>query len=64
MKSSLKIALIAVVLLSMSACIRVDTSTKEPTIGDQIIDLVKAKQMGVISEQEFKRLRSMALARF
>ena len=64
MKFSIKAVLIAFVVSTMSACIQVDTSTKEPTIGDQIIDLVKAKNLGAISEQEFKQLRNMALAKF
>ncbi|MBL4679480.1 MAG: hypothetical protein JKY88_02005 [Pseudomonadales bacterium] len=64
MKSRIKIILMILLIQGASACVRVDTGTNMPTIGDQIIDLVKAKNMGVITEEEFKQLRGMALASF
>jgi len=64
MKSKLKLLLVVLLIQSTSACIQIDTSTTTPTIGDQIVDLVKAKNLGAISEEEYERLRSMALASF
>ena len=55
-------ALVMIALLGVSAgCVRVTHNTT-PTFGEQITDLVKAKQSGAITEEEFKRLRQQVLA--
>jgi hypothetical protein len=64
MRFSLQHAFLVLVVLLTTACIQVETGTKAPTIGDQIVDLVKARKLGIISEDEFKQLRRKALASF
>ncbi|MFT7685629.1 MAG: hypothetical protein ACI9FB_000972 [Candidatus Azotimanducaceae bacterium] len=56
--------ILVLAVLMTSACIQVDTGSKIPTIGDQIVDLVKANKLGVISDEEFRQLRTKALASF
>ena len=64
MKFNIKLVLVLSLLTLMQGCIRVDTGTTVPTIGDQIIDLARAKQSGLISEEEFRQLKRKALASF
>lgn len=49
------VAILAAVLL-LGGCVRVDIGDHLPTLGEQIIDLYKAKELGAISEAEFRRL--------
>ena len=56
-------------LLSSSGCVRVDTvrvdkGDKRPTFGDQIRDLVGARESGSISDQEFRKLRGNLIRKF
>lgn len=51
-------------LLSLSGCVRVETGRVAPTIGKQVIDLVNAKELGAISEEEFRKARLKLLAAF
>lgn len=45
----------AVVLLH--GCVRVDIGEHAPTLGDQLIDLYEAREMGAITQAEFEDLR-------
>lgn len=64
MKSNFKIVLMVLLIHGASACVQIDTSTDIPTIGDQMVDLDNAKNLGIITEEEFEQLRRMALASF
>lgn len=49
-----------VVLLAISVltgCVRVDTGTSAPTLGEQLVDLARAKDLGLLSDEEFSRLK-------
>jgi len=43
--------------LNLTGCVRVDAGSPAPTLGEQIMDLAKARDRGVISAEEFARLR-------
>jgi hypothetical protein len=49
--------LLLALALNLSGCVRVDTGSPVPTLGEQILDLAKARERGVISDDEFARLR-------
>ena len=55
---------ILLVLFSVTSCVRVETGNVMPTMGEQVIDLVKAKEIGAITEEEFKKARLRLLAAF
>ncbi|MDG1205020.1 MAG: hypothetical protein P8N51_06575 [Pseudomonadales bacterium] len=59
-----RIMLVLVALLTLSSCVRVESGSVAPTIGTQVIDLVKAKELGAISEEEFRKARLRVLAAF
>ncbi|MFT6017097.1 MAG: hypothetical protein ACI809_002867, partial [Candidatus Azotimanducaceae bacterium] len=48
----------------VTGCVKVDTSSRTPTLGAEIIDLSKAKELGKLSEQEYRELRRKVLASF
>jgi hypothetical protein len=57
------------ILLSSSGCVRVDTvhvdkGGKHPTLGDQIAELVGAHESGMISDDEFRKLRGNLIRKF
>ncbi|MFT5014234.1 MAG: hypothetical protein ACI9HA_002899 [Dinoroseobacter sp.] len=64
MKYSVRLALIGLFLLCVTGCVKVDTSSRTPTLGAEIIDLSKAKELGKLSEQEYRELRRKVLASF
>jgi len=49
--------LLLALTLNLSGCVRVDTGSPVPTLGEQIMDLAKAHERGAISQEEFARLR-------
>jgi hypothetical protein len=49
--------LLLALTLNLSGCVRVDTGSPVPTLGEQLLDLAKARERGVISDDEFARLR-------
>lgn len=49
---------------SLTGCIKVDTGTRQPTMGSELIDLARAKEMGNLSEQEFREMKRKVLASF
>ena len=51
-------------LLSLVGCVRIETGSVAPIIGKQAIDLVNAKELGAISEEEFRKARLRLLAAF
>ena len=59
-----KSLLLVVMVLGTTSCIRVDTSTKQPTMGAELIDLSRAKSLGQLSDEEFRQLRRKVLASF
>lgn len=61
---SMKIFCIAILLLGAASCIKVDTSSKMPTMGSELIDLSRAKTMGELTDQEFEVLRRKVFASF
>ena len=61
---SMKIFCIAILLLGATSCIKVDTSSKMPTMGSELIDLSRAKTMGELTDQEFEVLRRKVFASF
>ena len=56
--------LLSTIVLSGSGCVRVDTGDKQPTFGDQIRDLVGAHESGLVSHDEFRRLRGNLIRKF
>jgi hypothetical protein len=59
-----KMLLLAVMVVGATSCIRVDTSSKQPTLGAELIDLSRAKSLGQLSDEEFRQLRRKVLASF
>ena len=57
MKSSLRLVAPLLVVAVVSGCVRVDIGTHAPTLGEELIELYKAKQAGAISDPEFESLR-------
>ena len=55
-----KIILLLVVLCT--GCVRVDTGDVIPTLGEQIMDLAKARESGVISDEEFRSMKRRLFA--
>jgi hypothetical protein len=53
--------LLLALTLNLSGCVRVDTGSPVPTLGEQIMDLAKAHERGAISQEEFARLRIVLL---
>lgn len=64
MNSKLKLIAACALVLLMQSCIKVNTGTTVPTLGEQLIDLGRAKQLGELSDKEFAELRRKALASF
>ncbi|MEX0942139.1 MAG: SHOCT domain-containing protein [Pseudomonadales bacterium] len=46
-----------VIVLLLQGCVRVDIGEHAPTLGDQLLDLYEARELGAITEAEFERLR-------
>ncbi len=58
-------SILAVMLVFLcSACVRVDTGVNAPTFGQQIIDLVDARENGLIDETEYQLLRDKLIRSF
>ena len=55
--SGLALILILALILTTAGCVRVYTGNNMPTFGNQIVDLVDARQSGVISTEEYNELR-------
>ncbi len=64
MKSKFRFGVMLLLLLSSAACVKVDTSSKTPTIGSEIIDLSRARELGKLSDREYQELRRKVLASF
>ena len=64
MKCSLRLVALGCLLISLAGCIKVDTSTTQPTRAAELIDLSRAKSLGELSEEEFAELRKKVLASF
>ncbi len=58
------LVLLSGILLSSSGCVRVDKGGKHPTFGDQIGELVGAHESGIISDDEFRRLKRNLIHKF
>ena len=46
----------------MTGRVRVETGDSHPRLGDQLIDLVKAREPGAVTTEEFDSLRRQVLA--
>ena len=60
MKKTIRIILAMVLLMTMISCIAVGTDKQEstkPTLGEELIELKKAKDSGAISDQEYEELK-------
>ena len=64
MKSSLRLGCLLILLAAATSCVRVDTGAKMPTMGSELIDLSRAKEMGKLTDKEFDELRRKVLASF
>ena len=64
MKSSLRLSCLVLLLGTEAACVRVDTGAKMPTMGSELIDLSRAKEMGKLDDKEYRELRRKVLASF
>ena len=67
MKKILCVIVILVLLAPLVSCLAVKggdsegKSTGEPTLGRELIDLKKAKDMGAISMQEYSKMKEVLL---
>ena len=59
MKSSVLI-LLAVLA---TGCVRVDVGDNQPTLGEQLQDLDHAKELGLVDEEKFRKLRKQLITR-
>jgi len=52
-----------IVILLAAGCVRIDVGekTSSPTLGEQMIDLYKARQAGAVSESEYEETRKKLL---
>ena len=61
MKRAIGIIVILLLMMSLTSCIAVGSGgekiTHEPTLGQQIIDLQKAKDQGAITAKEYEELK-------
>jgi hypothetical protein len=61
MKKVISVLLVIVMITSMVSCIAIGTGGKKvkdrPTLGQEMIDLQKAKDEGAISQQEYEELK-------
>ena len=61
MKKTIGIILIMMLLATLSSCIAIGSGGEKvhnhPTVGQQLIDLQKAKDDGAISQQEYEELK-------
>lgn len=64
MNYKLRLVGLLILTLATTACIKVDTGTTAPTVGEELIDLAKAKKLGELTDQEFAELRRKVLASF
>ena len=62
-RTVLLVLMVLAVLLN-TGCVRVETGDSRPTIGEQIVDLVKAREIGAISEEEFHQMRRRVMSTF
>ncbi|MFT7243568.1 MAG: hypothetical protein ACI82A_000912 [Candidatus Azotimanducaceae bacterium] len=60
----MKCLCIAILLLGATSCVKVDTDSKMPRMGSELIDLSRAKTMGELTDQEFQVLRRKVFASF
>ena len=67
MKTLPLLAATAVITLSLSACggggAKVSTQTHTTTVGQELLDLDKAYQGGLISEKEYEKTRKNIMSR-
>ena len=61
MKKVISVLLVLVLITSMVSCMAIGTGGKKvnnnPTLGQELIDLKKAKDEGAISQQEYEELK-------
>lgn len=61
MKKAISVLLVIVVITSVVSCMAIGTSGKKvdnrPTLGQELIDLQKARDEGAISPQEYEALK-------
>jgi hypothetical protein len=61
MKKAISVLLVIAVMTSMVSCMAIGTGGKKvdnrPTLGQELIDLQKAKDEGAISQQEYEELK-------
>ena len=61
MKSRMLVLLF--VCLAVSGCVRIDIGDSLPTIGEELIQLDQAQELGAITDEEFRRMRVALLSR-
>ena len=64
MTSVIRGLLVVLMTLGLASCIKVDTGTRKPTMGSELIDLTRAREMGKVTDEEFQELRRKVLASF
>jgi hypothetical protein len=61
MKKVITVFLVLVLITSMVSCMAIGTGGKKvsnsPTLGQELIDLKKAKDEGAVSQQEYEELK-------
>jgi len=61
MKRMIAIFLVIAVLTTMTSCLAIGTGGKKiddrPTLGQELLDLQKAKEAGAVSQEEYEELK-------
>jgi hypothetical protein len=64
MQKIIRIILVVIILTTVTSCLSVQDGggkrdSSQPTLGQELIDLKKAKDMGAISQLEYKELKEI-----
>lgn len=61
MKKTVRIIIVMTILITMASCLAIGTGGEKvenkPTLGQQLVDLQKARDTGAISSQEYEALK-------
>ena len=64
LKLVVRLMMIVSLSIGLASCIKVDTSSKMPTMGSELIDLSRANELGKLTDEEFKIMSRKLLNSF
>jgi hypothetical protein len=68
MKKACLTLTLAVILLTIGSCIGIqdgsEPSAASPTLGQELIDLMKARDAGAVTQKEYRDLKSMLVEQY